>query len=242
MSNTPTTRLNRTHIVLIALIALVALAGCGQDNSPTGEQVAEDVGANVSDVQVGGSYSFEVKQTEKNQIGLVTEQPPFTFDRSLERENLIRRLQYLNDANNQHHLYLLSNDGKVVRYFVVQGKVSSVNSKLTNDKQIVASNQCLEEVHNDGNQDNEAVCYKTVESPQMDGSYGTNGDAIFAFTTSGDYIEWNGKYLVSEEPQQVTTEPVLVEPIDDENGDEDEDGSGTESSTNDTETQGAAGS
>jgi len=123
------------------------------------------------------------------------------MESSLERANLIQRYQYLNDENNVHHVYLMSNDGKVVSYFVAQGKVSSVNSKLTNDAQIVASQQCLDETWNE----DEAACFKTVESPQMDGSYGTNGDAIFFFTTDGSYVEWNGKYVVSEEPLNIQT-------------------------------------
>lgn len=49
--------------------------------------------------------------------------------------------------------------------------------------QIVGSNECLETTHND----DESSCFKTVESPQMDGSYGTNGAAIFFFTTSGEW-------------------------------------------------------
>jgi|APHM01.1.fsa_nt_gi hypothetical protein len=221
-------RLTRKHVALIAVISLVALAGCGEINNDEGaKDIADDTGQNVTNVEPGGSYTYEIRLTEKNQIGLVKAQPPFTFDRSLERENLIRRYQYLNDANNQHHLYLMSNDGKVVRYFVIQGKVSSVNSKLTNNKQIVSSGQCLETTHNDA----EGGCFKAVESPQMDGSYGTNGDAIFGFTTSGDYIEWNGKYLVSEEPQGITTEPVLVERTENPDGTDDSDDNSTDTNT-----------
>jgi hypothetical protein len=122
---------------------------------------------------------------------------------------LIRRYQYLNDQNNVHHVYMMSNDGKIISYRVAQGKVSSVNSKLTNDKQIVSSDTCLQDTH----EDDDAGCYKAVESPQMDGSYGTNGDAIFFFTTAGEYVEYNGIYVVSEEPLNMQTQPILVENV-----------------------------
>jgi len=48
-----------------------------------------------------------------------------------------------------------------------------------------------------------------VDSPQLDGSYGTNGDGIFFFTTEGAYVEWNGEYMVSDFPLKMSTTPAL---------------------------------
>jgi len=197
-------KLNRKHIAMFAVIALIALAGCAEnESSQAAEELGEDTGNDISNVTVGASYQYEVKVTEKNQMQLVKSQPPFQMESSLERQNLINRYQYLNDENNVHHVYLMSNDGKVISYFVAQGKVSSVNSKLTNDVQIVKAPQM-----DDGTWDYDGL-FK-VESPQMDGSYGTNGDAIFFFTTSGHYVEYNGKYVVSEKPLNIQT-PVSLE-------------------------------
>lgn len=199
--------MNRKKLIIaLAVVALVAIAGCGENQGETGEDLADDSGINLSSEWTGESYALEVRTTEDNQIGLVKAQPPVKMDRSLERENLIRRLEYLNDANNVHHVYLISHDGKVVDYSVAQGKVSSVNSKLTNDKQVVRIPDC--ESHNEGND-----CWKVVESPQMDGSYGTNGNAIFWFTTDGHYMEWNGLYVVSEEPKGITTGVTLTDEV-----------------------------
>jgi hypothetical protein len=196
-------KFKRKHLMLVAVVAMLILAGCSTTDSGEAEadEIASDTGSDLENVTIGASYWYEVKMTEKNQNHLVREQPPFTMDSSLERENLIRRYQYLNDENNVHHVYLMSNDGKVISYFVAQGKVSSVNSKLTNDVQIVADNRCLKDVGHES----EGACFKRVESPQMDGSYGTNGDAIFFFTTSGDYVEYNGRYVVSEKPLNIQT-------------------------------------
>lgn len=191
--------------IVIGIAALIALAGCNDRQTNT-DDIASDADVNASGVSPGQSYAFEVAVTEKNQRQLVRAQPPFVMDSSLERANLIRRYEYLNDRNNVHHVYMLSNDGKVVSYMVAQGKVSSVNSKLTNNKQIVASDECV----NRGHQGSGTSCYMTVESPQMDGSYGTNGNAIFFFTTDGQYVEYNGKYLVSEEPKNIQTQVSLV--------------------------------
>lgn len=188
----------KQFIVMIAVVAMIALAGCSETNEG-GEGLAKDTGQNVTNVDIGESYWYEVKMTEKNQFNLVKQNPPFMMDYSLERQNLIRRYKYLNDRNNVHHVYLMSNDGKVISYFVAQGKVSSVNSKLTNDQQILRVPNC------DAHQGGEGGCFKSVESPQMDGSYGTNGAAIFFFTTSGDYVEYNGKYVVSEKALNIQT-------------------------------------
>ena len=79
-------------------------------------------------------------------------------------------------------------------FYTVKGKVSSVNSLLTTPKQ--------------------AFSYRgtviIVESPQLDGSYGTNGNAIFFFTTEGAYVEWPGEYLLSDQPLKLVTPPELI--------------------------------
>ena len=201
-------KFNKKTIALFAVVAMIAIAGCSSADtgSEGAEEIAEDTNADISKDSIGDSYWYEIGITESNQQNLVRENPPFTMDNSLERQNIIERYKHLNDAENKHHVYMMSHDGKVVKYQVAQGKVSSVNSKLTNDVQIVGSEQCLDETHRDGH----GACFKTVESPQMDGSYGTNGDAIFFFTPQGNYVEWNGIYYVSEEPQNIQTQVTLT--------------------------------
>jgi len=50
----------------------------------------------------------------------------------------------------------------------------------------------------------------------MDGSYGSNGEGIFFFTTSGEYVETDLDYVVSEEPLSIQDEVILKEEVDDE--------------------------
>ena len=87
--------------------------------------------------------------------------------------------------------------------YVCKGKVSSVNSKLTTQEQIV----------DDPYGRSYDVGGKVVESPDLDGSYGSNGDAIFFFTTDGAYIEWPGVYHLSDFPLRLTTQPILLREI-----------------------------
>jgi len=205
--------------VLVGVIALFVLgAGCLSMPDDSDASLSNDENSELQDVDsdiVGESYWYEVSITEENQQGLINARPPFVMEDSLERQNLIDRYEYLNGQNNVHHVYMLSHDGKVVNYEVAQGKVSSVNSQLTNNKQIVKAEDCSYRGagHSSGD------CFKTVESPQMDGSYGENGDAIFFFTTDGHYVEWNGIYVVSEEPKEITTEITLIEEVSDDEGD-----------------------
>jgi len=202
--------ITRNKLALIALVSLVgvALSISGVAAQSGEDEISESSNIDTSNVDVGGSYWFEVKATEKNQMGLVKSQPPFIMDSSLERENLIRRYQYLNDQNNVHHVYLMD-EGQVISYFTAQGKVSSVNSKLTNDKQIVEVEEAEWDHYEGGGA--EGANWKVVESPQMDGSYGSNGAGIFFFTTSGQYVESDLDYVVSEEPQNINDEVILTE-------------------------------
>lgn len=75
-----------------------------------------------------------------------------------------------------------------VGYYQVN-KVSSVNSQLTNTMQIV----------DDPNGSVDAGSC-VLPSPAEDGSYGTNGDAVFGFTPEEIYIETNMKYITSTVP------------------------------------------
>ena len=108
---------------------------------------------------------------------------------------------FLNDENKLSYIYLVSY-GKVMAFYTVKGKVSSVNSQITNPE------QALDDEH--GGYDAGSV---VLPSPAEDGSYGTNGDAVFFFTTEGVYVEWAGEYMLADQPLKLTTPPALVRQI-----------------------------
>lgn len=124
----------------------------------------------------------EQEHTEKNQRHLYNVQPPIELDYSLERENLNRRTKLWNEKNKVGYIYLFLFD-KPVGYYAIKGKVSSVNSQITNPSQIITRYQSV----------------TTMPSPAEDGSYGSNGDAVFFFLTDGTYVEWNGNYLLTDQ-------------------------------------------
>lgn len=146
----------------------------------------------------GETQRIEASLTEQQQLRLIKSTPPPKLNFSLERENLKGRLTRFNDPNKVSYIYLVS-FGKVMGFYPMKGKVSSVNSKLTTGEQVVDDPFGLRESGG-----------RVVESPQLDGSYGTNGNAIFFFTTEGVYVEWSGDYMLVDQPLQMATPPQLV--------------------------------
>jgi len=155
------------------------------------------------DVKTGDTTKLEMEQTEANQQRLVKAVPPPVLTDSLERRNLRNRLERLNKADSIGYVYLLSQDGKIVAYYTVRGKVSSLDSYLTTPTQVVKIPMAGSYQLHD------------LPSPDFDGSYGKNPEGIFFFTTEGAYVEWTGHYLYSDQPLKLTQPPVLVMPVKD---------------------------
>jgi hypothetical protein len=137
----------------------------------------------------------EQRKTEENQSRLLKVQPPPSLDWSLERENIIKRTKLWNEPNKVSYIYLVS-FGKVMAFYPIKGKVSSVNSQITNPEQIAYR------------RNRESLV--TLPSPSEDGSYGTNGDAVFFFTTDGTYVEWAGDYMLCDKPLKLSTPPQMI--------------------------------
>jgi hypothetical protein len=144
----------------------------------------------------------EQARTEANQQRLLKVQPPVSLDYSLERDNINKRTELWNNENKISYIYLVSY-GKVMAFYTIKGKVSSVNSQITNPEQIVQRRYTAG-----------GTRYTHVlPSPAEDGSYGTNGDGIFFFTADGTYVEWSGSYMLADKPLKLSTPPELVREI-----------------------------
>ncbi|HEY4032861.1 MAG TPA: hypothetical protein VGL94_02730 [Ktedonobacteraceae bacterium] len=156
------------------------------------------------------TYLNEQAAIEQNQQRLDNIEPLPKMTDSLERKNLIKRAQTFNNPNKISYIYLYS-FGKLIMYDTVKGKVSALNSSLTSSqqfvdsggKQIGDSNSCI------GSTDN---CYQ-LNAPSVDGSYGTNGQGIFYYNENGAYREWNGQYILSDQPFNLTNQPDLVKEV-----------------------------
>jgi len=148
--------------------------------------------------------------TEENQKVLLENQPPVRLDWSLERENINKRTNLWNDPNKVSYIYLI-NYGKIMAFYTIKGKVSSVNSQITNPSQIAR-------VYKKSRGGGFDVYSGVLDSPAEDGSYGTNGDGIFFFTTDGGYIEWRGDFMLCDKPYQLSAPPDVVRYIETQNG------------------------
>lgn len=140
---------------------------------------------------------------------LASNQPtPTDIDYSLERYNLIKRAYWVNGQREKAntlpcavakplgYIVLFTDNGAVVGSFVVDGKVSSLNSFLTPD-----SEYC--ELVYGG-----TSSYTNDWLPDVDGSYGTNDNGIFFFDVQGNYIEWTGTYIYTDIPMEIKN-PVI---------------------------------
>ena len=147
---------------------------------------------------------------------LQTNQPtPTDIDYSLERYNLIRRAYWVNGQREKAnalpceiekplgYIVLFTDNGAVVGSFIVDGKVSSLNSFLTPDSEAyeIGGDTTDNEIYYNGTEENDWLA-------DVDGSYGENDAGIFFFTPDGKYIEWTGTYLYSDIPFEVEN-PVL---------------------------------
>lgn len=160
----------------------------------------------------GNNTTFLQEQSaiEQNQQRLDNIEPLPRMTDSLERKNLIKRAQTFNNPNKISYIYLYS-FGKLIMYDTVKGKVSALDSSLTAQQQFVDSagkqiggdNNCI------GSTDN---CYQ-LNAPAVDGSYGTNGQGIFYYNENGAYREWNGQYILSDQPFTLTNQPDLVKAV-----------------------------
>lgn len=144
-----------------------------------------------------------------------SQKTPTDVSYSLERYNLIRRTYWVNGQREKANTLVcavekplsyivLFSGNTVVGRFVVDGKVSSLNSFLTPssvDKSYGSSSG--------------GYTTLTTELADVDGSYGQNDNGIFFFTPDGRYIEWTGTYLYSDIPFEVDDPVVNYEVSDD---------------------------
>jgi uncharacterized protein YxeA len=135
---------------------------------------------------------------------------PADIDYSLERYNLIRRAYWVNGQREKAntlpceiekplgYIVLFTESGAVVGSFIVDGKVSSLNSFLTPDSEYY---EIVGDAKDGSRDENNWLA-------DVDGSYGQNDNGIFFFTPDGKYIEWTGIYLYSDIPM-IVDDPVI---------------------------------
>lgn len=180
-------------LVIIMMLGLMVLTGCTETTSNTTKDTRQDV---KSTLAIGDKLT-------NNQS------TPTDIDYSLERYNLIRRAYWVNGQREKAntlvcevekplgYIALFLENGSCTGRFIVDGKVTSLNSYLTPDSEYY-------EIIYGGTYTKENKWIADV-----DGSYGENDKGIFFFTTDGKYVEWTGTYLYSDIPFEIQN-PVVT--------------------------------
>ena len=177
-------------VVVLVMIFLVILSACEGET-------------------IDGTKEDQIRQQEVTNQLLINQPTPTDIDYSLERYNLIRRAYWVNGQREKArtlpspiadiplgYIVLFADNGAVVGRFIVEGKVTSLNSYLTPDS----------EYYEIANGDSYTKYNEWLAD--VDGSYGFNDNGIFFFTPDGKYIEWTGTYLYSDIPFEVE-DPIL---------------------------------
>ena len=185
----------KTTMKIVALIAALVITtlivvGCSSSSTTTsGTTVDKQKTINMANV-------------------LSSNQPtPYDISYSLERYNLIRRAYWVNGQREKANALVCEIEkplGYIVLFagntifgrFVVDGKVTSLNSYLTPDSEY------YELVYGGSS------TYHNQWLADVDGSYGENDNGIFFFTPDGKYVEWTGEYMYSDIPF-VVNDPVV---------------------------------
>lgn len=154
----------------------------------------------------GSGSRQDIYTTQANANSIQENQPtPDDLEYSLERYNLIRRAYWVNGQREKAislpceierplgYIVLFTEGGGVVGRYIVDGKVTSLNSYLTPDSEWYENGE-----------------YRNSWLADVDGSYGENDQGIFFFTPDGKYIEWTGIYLYSDIPFEVTTPTIVI--------------------------------
>ena len=187
-----------TALAILLIVGCLALTGCGGlDYVSTGSE--KDVSAQKA-----------VANTLANH-----QATPTDIDYSLERYNLIRRTYWVNGQREKANTliceiekplgYIVLFEGNLtVGRFIVDGKVSSLNSYLTPDSEYfeIATGS--------------SGTYHNKWLADVDGTYGENDSGIFFFTPDGKYVEWTGDYLYSDIPFEVESPAVKYEVVNNE--------------------------
>ena len=178
--------------VVLAVMSVMS-AGC---------DIVDDSSASAADKQAQIEVADKMASLQST---------PKDIDFCLERYNLIKRAYWVNGQREKAESVICAVEkplgyivlfagNAVVGSFVVDGKVSSLNSYLTPDSEYY-------EIALTGEY-REIVVNKWLAD--VDGSYGENDSGIFFFTPDGKYIEWTGEYLYSDLPFEVSNPVVTV--------------------------------
>jgi len=133
------------------------------------------------------------KEHEKNAQSKLAQQAAdsIKFTENAEIINIKARLELTSSLSKIGYIVLMNQSGQPVAYHTVKGKVTSGGKRLTSPQQFSSGGVSL-------------------VAPSDEGTYGSSGEYIFFWTPQGQYVQWNGNYLYSDQPIRLRIEPLII--------------------------------
>lgn len=175
--------MKKVLLVLFILIMMFAFAGCINYEAMDSDSTAT-----------------AAKQNEAAVADLIKQDTLPNITKSLDRANIKRRVEFMNQPDRIGYLYLMADNGTLIAEIQVLGKATSLNSYMTPMEEVTAGR-----VPGYGKE------IYVAEAPDVDGTWGQRPEGIFWFDANGVYQEWNGLYLYSAERRTYYVEPILIE-------------------------------
>jgi hypothetical protein len=138
-----------------------------------------------------------VKETQAQKAAAAAN--ALSFTENAEIDNIKRRLELTSQPGLLGFIVLLNETGQPVMYTTVKGKLTSRSKRLTKPYDVKEGWDC-----------GEAWCDKELPAASDEGTFGSSGEYVFFWTTSGQYIQWNGKYLYSDKPFRLSVQPIVI--------------------------------
>ena len=140
---------------------------------------------------------------QERATGIQQADPVYRVQHKIERDNIQRRLALFDDQALVSWIYCLADNGQVVFYGPVLGKVTSSGKRLEPKEMAgCAGDFC--------NRD-EAFSFDgqwVSERMQADGTFGDSDSYVYWFDPDSNYYQWSGDYFLTSMPIKIN-ESVL---------------------------------
>jgi len=123
-----------------------------------------------------------------------------TFTENAEIDNIKKRLELTSNPGLTGYILLMNEAGQPIMYTGVKGKITSGGKRLTRPFQVSNTNRDC----------GEWSCDDVTPAPSDEGTWGSSNPYVYFWTASGQYVQWNGKYLYSDQPFRVRIKPLVI--------------------------------
>jgi len=114
------------------------------------------------------------------------------YTKNNEAENILRRRKMFAKEGSIGFITLLNQAGQPIAYYSVDDKPTSSGKRLTRPYEKTFEG-------------------RIAPTPSDEGTWGSSSAYIYFWTTSGQYIQWSGDYLYSDQPYRLRINPLVID-------------------------------